>query len=88
MKSKVARGEVKVDDANRQLTDKRTSLCNEQHEWLTQNAEKYGFNYVFTPSGANGVGKSDIPKENETEDTSGEVILDGEFMSGDNWMIK
>ena len=91
MKSKVARGEVKVDDANKQLSERRTTLCNDQHDWLTQNAEKYGFNYVFTPSGAStGVGKADNsnPKETEPDDTSGEVVLDGEFMNGDNWMIK
>ena len=89
MKSKVARGEVKVDDANKQLSERRTTLCNDQHDWLTQNAEKYGFNYVFTPSGAStGVGKADNSTPNEPEDTSGEVVLDGEFMNGDNWMIK
>lgn len=89
MKSKVARGEVKVDDANQHLTDKRTSLCNDQHEWLTQNASKYGFNYVFEPSGS--VGKAydgvEKAKEEESEDTTGEIILDGEFMNGDNWKL-
>ena len=91
MKSKVERGELKVDDANKQLSEHRTTLCNDQHDWLTQNADKYGFNYVFTPSGAStGVGKADNsnPKETEPDDTSGEVVLDGEFMNGDNWMIK
>ena len=87
LKAKVARGETSVDDANKQLSEKRTSLCNEQHDWLVQNAEKYGFNYVFEPS-SGGVSKmfDDIEKE-DPEDTSGEIVLDGEFMSGDNWMI-
>ena len=84
--SKVAQGKTSVSDANKQLSDYRTSLCNEQHEWLVQNAAKYGFNYVFVPSG--GVGKmfDEIEKE-EAEETTGAVVLDGEFMNGDNWMI-
>lgn len=88
-KSKVARGETSASDANKQLSDYRTSLCNEQHEWLVQNAAQYGFNYVFVPS-SGGVGKmfDEITKnEEETEDTTGEVILDGEFLNGDSWMI-
>lgn len=89
LKAKVARGETSVDDANKQLSEKRTSLCNEQHDWLVQNAAKYGFNYVFEPS-SGGVGKmfDGVKKaEEEVEETSGEIVLDGEFMSGDNWMI-
>lgn len=87
LKTKVARGETSVDDANKQLSEKRTSLCNEQHDWLVQNASKYGFNYVFEPS-SGGVSKmfDEIEKE-DPEDTSGEIVLDGEFISGDNWMI-
>lgn len=85
-KSKVARGETSVNDANKQLSDYRTSLCNEQHEWLVQNAAQYGFNYVFEPSG--GVGKmlDEITKE-DSEETTDDVILDGEFLNGDSWMI-
>ena len=88
-KSRVASGEISVDDANTQLSDYRTSLCNEQHEWLVQNAAKYGFNYVFEPS-SGGVGKmfDGVEKaKEEAEKTSGEIVLDDEFMSGENWMI-
>ena len=87
-KSKVARGETTLDDANKQLSDYRTSLCNEQHEWLVQNASKYGYNYVFEPS-SGGVGKmfDEIEKE-EAEDTTGEIVLDGDFLNGDSWMLK
>lgn len=91
-KNKVARGETTADEANEQLTQYRTSLCNDQHNWLVQNAEKYGFNYVFEPAGK--VGKMDDSiikaKENEEEnvETTGEVVLDGEFINGDDWMIK
>lgn len=94
-KSKVARGETSATDANKQLTDYRTSLCNDQHEWLVQNAPKYGYNYVFEPS-SGGVGKmfrgvsqmfKGLTKKEETADPTGEIVLDGEFMNGDNWMI-
>lgn len=87
-KSKVARGDTTLDDANKQLSDYRTSLCNEQHEWLVQNASKYGYNYVFEPS-SGGVGKmfDEIEKE-EAEDTTGEIVLDGDFLNGDSWMLK
>lgn len=88
-KSKVARGEITVDAANKQLTDYRTSLCNQQHEWLVKNAAQYGFNYVFEPS-SGGVGKmfDGVTKANEeTQDPAGEIVLDGEFLNGDNWMI-
>lgn len=87
-KGKVARGETSVDDANKQLSDYRTSLCNEQHEWLVQNAAQYGFNYVFVPS-SGGVGKMfDEIKKEDPEETTGEVILDGEFLNGDRWLIR
>lgn len=88
-KSKVARGETSVDDANKQLSDYRTGLCNEQHEWLVQNASKYGYNYVFEPS-SGGVGKmfDEVTKEKEeVEETSTMIVLDGEFLNGDSWMI-
>ena len=91
-KKKVARGETTAEEANKQLTEYRTSLCTKQHDWLVQNAEKYGFNYVFEPAGK--VGKMDDSiikaKDNENEDveTTGEVVLDGEFINGDDWMIK
>lgn len=88
-KGKVARGETSVDDANKQLSDYRAGLCNEQHEWLVQNASKYGYNYVFEPS-TGGVGKmfDGITKEKEeTGESSGAIILDGEFLNGDSWMI-
>ena len=91
MKTKVARGETSVDAANKQLTDTRTSLLNDQHEWLTQNASKYGYNYVFEPSSGK-VGKADKDilkaKDEEIEEQDGEIVLDGEFVNGDNWMIK
>ena len=89
-KKKIARGETSVNDANQQLSDYRTGLCNQQHEWLVQNAPKYGYNYVFTPS-EGGVSKmaDDITKANEEPDeTTGDVMLDGEFINGDGWMIK
>lgn len=88
-KGKVARGDLSVDDANKELSDYRTKLCNEQHDWLVKNAAQYGFNYVFEPS-SGGVGKmfDDIDKaKEEAEDTTGETVLDGDFMSGDSWMI-
>lgn len=93
LKNKVARGEKSVDEANKQLSETRTTLCNEQHDWLVQNAAKYGFNYVFEPS-SGGVGKmfEGITKAEdqieEIEDSTDEIVLDGEFISGDNWMIK
>ena len=89
-KKKIARGETSVNDANQQLADYRTGLCNQQHEWLVQNAPKYGYNYVFTPS-EGGVSKmaDDITKATEEpEETTGDVMLDGEFINGDGWMIK
>lgn len=88
-KSKVARGETSADSANKELTDYRTSLVNEQHDWLVKNAAKYGYNYVFEPS-SGGVGKmfDGITKKEETEDPTGTIVLDGEFLNGDNWMIK
>ena len=88
-KSKVARGETSATDANKQLTDYRTSLCNDQHDWLVQNAPKYGYNYVFEPS-SGGVGKmfdGIVKATEEPEDDTGSVILDGEFINGDNWLI-
>lgn len=88
-KSKVARGELSVDDANRQLSDYRTTLVNEQHKWLVDNAAQYGFNYVFEPAG--GVGKmyDEVEKaQEETDDATDEIVLDGEFLNGDAWMIK
>jgi hypothetical protein len=88
-KGKVARGDLSVDDANKELSDYRTKLCNEQHDWLVKNAAQYGYNYVFEPS-SGGVGKmfDDVDKaKEEAEDTTGETVLDGDFMSGDGWMI-
>lgn len=90
LKNKVARGQTTADEANKQLSARRTDLCNQQHEWLIQNAEKYGYKYVFEPS-SGGVGKmyDGILKADKDEiEETGEVVLDGEFMSGDNWMIK
>lgn len=88
MRSKVLSGDMLADDANRQLAEHRTSLCNQMHDWLSQNANKYGFNYVFTPSSGGVTKMFDIEKEEEVEETTGEDMLDGEFISGDNWMIK
>ena len=86
MKQKVWDGEMSSEDANRHLSEHRTTQCNQLHDWLSQNAATYGYNYVFTPAG--GVTKMfDIEKE-ETADSTGEQELDGEFYSGDNWMIK
>lgn len=93
LKSKVMRGEITPDEANSTLSDKRTKLCNEQHEYLKKVATSYGFRYVYEPS-TGGVSKmfSEILKakdeEEQNENPSGEITLDGEFMSGDNWMIK
>ena len=89
---KVRNGELSVDDANKQLREKRTALCNEQHEFLKNNAEKYGYRYSFEPN-TGGVAKMflDVLKEykddNEQVD-SDTISLDGEFINGDNWMIK
>ena len=86
MQKKVWDGEISSEDANRHLAEYRTSQCNGLHDWLTQNSASYGYNYVFEPSG--GVGKMfDVEKEVD-EETTGEEMLDGEFISGDNWMIK
>ena len=86
MQQKVWDGEISSEDANRYLAEYRTTQCNGLHDWLSQNAASYGYNYVFTPSG--GVEKmADIEKE-EVEESTGEFVLDGEFYNGDNWMIK
>ena len=81
-------GDITAQDANRHLSEYRTSQCNQMHDWLSQNATKYGYNYVFTPSSGGVTKMFDIEKEEVEEDTSGEIMLDGEFISGDNWMIK
>lgn len=87
MLKKVNRGDISVEDANRHLANVRNKECERMHNWLIQNAESYTYNYVFTPS-AGGVTKMfDIEKE-EAEETTGEIMLDGELISGDNWMIK
>lgn len=86
MQDKVWSGEVSMDEANKHLAEYRTAQANGLHDWLSQNAASYGYNYVFTPAG--GVTKMfDIEKE-EAEETTGEEMLDGEFYNGDNWMIK
>lgn len=86
MQKKVWDGEISTDDANKHLAEFRTNQCNGLHDWLTQNAASYGYNYVFEPSG--GVGKMlEIEKE-DVDETEGPFVLDGEFMNGDNWMIK
>lgn len=91
MKAKVKGGELTVEDANRHLANHRNKECERMHNWLIQNAGTYNYNYVFTPS-AGGVTKMfEIEKDNEKEDveeTTGELMLDGELISGDNWMIK
>lgn len=87
LKDKVVNNEMSVDDANRQLAEHRTAQCNTLHNWLTQNASSYGYNYVFEPS-TGGVGKMFYVEKKEVEEDEGEFVLDGEFMSGDNWMIK
>lgn len=87
MLKKVNRGDISVEDANRHLANVRNKECERMHNWLIQNAASYTYNYVFTPS-AGGVTKMfDIEKE-EAEETTGEIMLDGELISGDNWMIK
>lgn len=88
MRAKVNGGTMTVEDANRHLANHRNKECDRMHDWLVQNAAKYDYNYVFTPS-SGGVNKMyDIEKEEVEEETSGEITLDGEFISGDNWMIK
>lgn len=87
MRSKAMRGDISAADANRHLAEHRNKLCNEMHDWLVQNADKYTYNYVFTPSSGGVTKMFDIEKE-EVEETTGEIVLDGEFISGDNWMIK
>lgn len=89
MKPKVMRGEITTDEANKQLSDIRTSLCNKQHEYLKKLAKANGFIYVYEPS--KNVAKSFnqlFDKEIIKADSSQEIVLDGEFMSGDNWMFK
>ena len=88
MRSKVLRGEISADEANRHLAEHRTAQCNEMHDWLVQYAAQYSYNYVFTPSTGGVTKMFDIEKEEEVEETTGEILLDGEFISGDNWMIK
>ena len=87
LKTKVINGEVSVDAANKQIAEYRNSQCNELHNWLTQNASSYGYNYVFEPS-SGGVGKMFDEDIIEKEETTDEFMLDGDFMSGDSWMIK
>lgn len=90
MQAKVNNGAISVEDANRHLANHRNKECDRMHNWLIQNAGKYNYNYVFTPS-TGGVKKMhDIVKKiekDEVEETS-ELMLDGELISGDNWMIK
>lgn len=86
LKSKAMRGDISVPEANKQMQEYRTGLCNQMHDWLSQNSAKYGYNYVFTPSSGGVTKMFDIEKE-EVEETTGEIMLDGEFISGDNWMI-
>lgn len=93
MKSKVMRGELTPDEANKQLQEKRTALCNEQHEYLKKVATSYGFRYIYEPSTTGGVAKMFselVQKADEKPDTSSsdDIVLDGEFISGDNWKIK
>ena len=78
---------MSTDDANRQLSEYRTVQANKLHDWLSQNSASYGFNYVFEPSSGGVTKMFDIEKE-EVEETTGEEMLDGEFINGDNWMIK
>ena len=87
LKSKAMRGDISVAEANRQMQEYRTGLCNQMHDWLSQNSAKYGYNYVFTPSNGGVTKMFDIEKKEVEEETSGEIMLDGEFISGDNWMI-
>lgn len=92
MKPKVMRGEITPEEANKQLSNIRTSLCNKQHEYLKKLAKDNGFIYVYEPAKTKGgVAKMFnelIDNITKASDTSAEVVLDGEFMSGDNWMIK
>ena len=87
LQDKVWSGEVSMDEANKHLAENRTKQANKLHDWLSQNAASYGFNYVFEPS-SGGVGKMFDVEKQEEEETAGEFVLDGEFMNGDNWMIK
>lgn len=88
MRAKVKGGAMTAEDANRHLAEHRNKECNRMHDWLVQNAAAYTFNYVFTPS-TGGVGKMYEDLEKDTaEETTGEIMLDGEFISGDNWMIR
>ena len=88
LKRKAGRGEVTVAEANRQLAEFRNKECNQMHDWLAKHASAYGFNYVFTPSSGGVTKMFDIEKEEVEEESTGEIMLDGEFISGDNWMIK
>lgn len=87
LKTKVVNKEMSADAANKQIAEYRNSQCNSLHTWLTQNAASYGYNYVFVPS-SGGIGKMFEIEKEEVEETTGEFMLDGDFMSGDNWMIK
>lgn len=87
LKAKVINGEMEVDVANKQIAEYRNSQCNDLHNWLTQNAASYGYNYVFE-SGSGGVGKMFEIEKEDAEETTGEFVLDGEFINGDDWMIK
>lgn len=87
LKTKVVNGELEVDVANKQIAEYRNNQCNTLHNWLTQNAASYGYNYVFEPS-SGGIGKMFEVEKEDVEETTGEFMLDGEFINGDNWMIK
>lgn len=88
MRAKVNGGEMTVEAANRHLANHRNKECDRMHNWLLQNAAKYNYNYVFTPSSGGVTKMFEIEKEEVVEESSGEIMLDGEFFSGDNWMIK
>lgn len=87
MQDKVWSGEISMDEANKHLAENRTAQANKLHDWLSQNAASYGFNYVFEPS-SGGVGKMFEEEVVEKEETASDFVLDGEFINGDNWMIK
>lgn len=91
IKSKFMRGEISADSANEQLGDKRTQICNEHHEYIKRVAESYGYRYYYEPNG--GVTKMyktfyDLVKADEPEESSGDIVLDDDMFTGDNWKEK
>lgn len=91
LKNQVMSGKMSADAANKQLNDKRTQVCNEHHEYIKRVAESYGYRYYYEPTRS--VTKmymtfNDLMKSNEPDDSSGDIVLDDDIFTGENWKEK